>query len=271
MMDLHEVARHEERRCAQGMATISPESRPFAGGFACRDAPGNWSNTILGAGFDEPVDPAALDEVIAWYEAAGIEPRAEVAPFVDRSFIELLAERRFVVRVFENVFFRELSPAEKVRPPTPLDVGIHVVTVDRDDAAAVRDCGLAVAKGFALDPSAPDPLDVELSERVMRQAGVVTVAARCDGRYIGAGSMDVTTPAAALFGLSVLPEFRRRGVQLALIAARLNEAAKLGCRLATVGARPGVATERNARRMGFQVGYTKVAMVRPGPGLTPVR
>lgn len=271
MMDLRDVARHEERRCAQGMATIAPECRAFAGGFACRDAPGNWSNTILGAGFDGPIDAVELDDVIAWYEAKGIEPRAEVAPFVDPSFVQSLAERAFVVRVFENVFFRELSPAEKVRTPTELDLGIRVVTIDRADAASVRECGLAVAKGFAPDGAAPDPLDVELSERVMLQEGVVTLAAVCEGRFIGAGSMDVTTPAAALFGLSVLPEYRRRGVQLALIAGRLNEAARLGCKLATVSARPGVATERNARRMGFQVGYTKVAMVRPGPGLTPVR
>ena len=71
----------------------------------------------------------------------------------------------------------------------------------------------------------------------------------------------------AFFGLRVLPEFRRRGIQQALIAARLNYAAARGARLATIGSRPGAGTERNVRRMGFATAYTKPVMVRPGPGL----
>jgi GNAT superfamily N-acetyltransferase len=65
----------------------------------------------------------------------------------------------------------------------------------------------------------------------------------------------------------VLPEFRRRGIQQALIAARLNYAAARGARLATIGSKPGAGTERNVRRMGFATAYTKPVMVRPGPGL----
>ncbi len=73
--------------------------------------------------------------------------------------------------------------------------------------------------------------------------------------------------AAALFALAVLPAYRRRGVQQALIAARLRAAAEAGATVVTISALPGVATERNARRMGFQVAYTKVVLVRPGAGL----
>lgn len=72
----------------------------------------------------------------------------------------------------------------------------------------------------------------------------------------------------ALFGLSLLPEFRRRGIQQALIAARLNSASVRGARLATIGSKPGAETERNVRRMGFATAYTKPVMVRPGPGLS---
>jgi len=42
----------------------------------------------------------------------------------------------------------------------------------------------------------------------------------------------------ALFGLSLLPEFRRRGIQQALIAARLNSASVRGARLATMAQSP---------------------------------
>ena len=74
----------------------------------------------------------------------------------------------------------------------------------------------------------------------------------------------------ALFGLAVVPEYRRRGVQQALIAERLRLARDAGARVATIGSRPGHSTERNVRRMGFQTAYTKVSLVRPGAGLRPV-
>jgi hypothetical protein len=40
-----------------------------------------------------------------------------------------------------------------------------------------------------------------------------------------------------------------------------------GCILATISSRPGIPTERNALRLGFTMAYTKVILVRPGPGL----
>jgi GNAT superfamily N-acetyltransferase len=70
-----------------------------------------------------------------------------------------------------------------------------------------------------------------------------------------------------LFGLAVHADFRRRGIQQALIAARLEFARERGCRIATIGSRPGAGTERNVRRFGFQVAYTKAIVAQPGPGL----
>jgi GNAT superfamily N-acetyltransferase len=69
----------------------------------------------------------------------------------------------------------------------------------------------------------------------------------------------------------VLPRFRRRGIQQALMAARLEHAASRGARFATIGARPGIPTNRNAMRMGFRLAYTKVVLVKPGPALVSVR
>ena len=72
---------------------------------------------------------------------------------------------------------------------------------------------------------------------------------------------------AALFGTSVLPAFRRRGIQTALIAARLERARQRDCTFATIHSRPGIPTERNAKRMGFALVYTKAIMTMPGEGL----
>lgn len=105
--------------------------------------------------------------------------------------------------------------------------------------------------------------------RAARHPRSVGVMAMLDGRCVGAGGMGLHDHVAALFGLSGIPEFRRRGIQQALIAQRLNIAAQMGRRLATIGSRPGASTERNVRRMGFQTAYVKPMVVRPGPGLAP--
>ena len=56
-------------------------------------------------------------------------------------------------------------------------------------------------------------------------------------------------------------EFRRRGIQQALMAARLQACADAGCRIACIHSDPAVATARNARRLGFALAYTTVTVV----------
>jgi len=57
------------------------------------------------------------------------------------------------------------------------------------------------------------------------------------------------------------PEFRKRGVQTALLRKRLEMAAKLGaiCRDAH---HAGTASQRNAERAGFRVTFTKAVAVK---------
>ena len=269
-MELIEIARLEEARQALGLAEIADESRPFGGGTAGRGVAGSWINNVVGAAMNGPVDAAALDNLIEWYASAGIEPRLEVAPFADPGLIALLEERRFVVRMFENVFYRELDVGSVVRAPQEPPVELSIGILNPADAAVVREAALVAISGFFPPGAEPRESDIEMSERALRHPRTVAVVARVGGRAVGAGSMEVSGGVCGLFGLSVLPEFRRRGIQQALIAARLNEAAKRGARLATIGSKPGVATERNVRRMGFALAYTKVVLVQPGPGRAPV-
>jgi GNAT superfamily N-acetyltransferase len=73
----------------------------------------------------------------------------------------------------------------------------------------------------------------------------------------------------SLFGTSVLPAFRRRGIQQALIAARLGRALSLRADLASITSHPGIPTERNAARLGFQLAFVRSVLVKRGPGLVP--
>lgn len=288
MLALADIARIEERRLVAGLAAVAPESRRLGSGLLCRGAPGTWINLAVGLGMDDlppaqaDLNPAEshaqVEALIAWFEEVGIEPRVELCPFAHRSFVAALAARGFVPRGFENTLFYDLSPSHiepASLPHHPLPANVTIELINRDSDEARWAYARAVAAGFATEKQPATDEDAALWARVIRASFVQSFAAHAEGRIVGGGAMEIhpkiagDATAAALFGLSVLPEFRRKGIQSALIAARLRAAAAAGCTVATIGARPGVATERNARRMGFQIAYTKVVLVRPGPELTP--
>ena len=85
------------------------------------------------------------------------------------------------------------------------------------------------------------------------------VVGGCGGRVIPEARI------AAFFGTATLPEYRGRGVQTALIAQRLHEAALAGCEYAVVSTNPGSGSQRNMERRGFRVAYTKPVMMRTWP------
>lgn len=106
--------------------------------------------------------------------------------------------------------------------------------------------------------------------KTARHHRTTCIIARVQGRIVVGGVMEIAAEICGLFGLSVNPEHRRRGIQQSLIAARLNVARPRGCRVATISGKPGEGTERNVRRMSFQVAYTKATLTKPGPVLTPM-
>ncbi|MBL0927656.1 MAG: GNAT family N-acetyltransferase [Phycisphaerales bacterium] len=282
-LDYLDVARLEESRVAAAMAAVAPESRPWghgAGGFLCRGQPGIWCNVAIGGGLQGPVSDAAAAEVIDFHASQGIEPRVELSPFADDTLRAALQDAGFSVRMFEILMYRELSPAEAIRPDSPLTADARIERVDPRDDRLVDACGEVVVPAFCSPGHTPTHDEFDFFRKNVRQPNVVTVAARLndgrgpDGRgtVIGVAATDEPRPGAAagLFGAAVHPHHRRRGVQQALLAFRLNLLAAGGAAIATIGSRPDVATYRNARRMGFQQAYTKVILTRPGPGLRPV-
>jgi GNAT superfamily N-acetyltransferase len=68
---------------------------------------------------------------------------------------------------------------------------------------------------------------------------------------------------ALLSGATTLPAWRRRGVQTALLAHRLDDAAASGCRLACVVTAPGTRSQANAQRGGFSLLYARAVLTAP--------
>lgn len=269
-----DVARLDEPRMAAGFAAIASESRPIAGGVMSRTGPGSWCNAAIGLGFDGPVPPGVIDEIIAYFVPQGIEPRVEVNPCADPTLIEHLSARGFVIRMFENTLARRLWRDREAAPPTPKPAGLTIERIDPRDADAVELFARIATSGFVPEGQTLNEHDLAASKKIASADRTGCYIAFIDGTPAGAGSMEVSLPVngtrlCAMFGTSVLPAFRRRGVQQHLLARRMNDAASEGATIAVIGSKPGVATERNVMRMGFGVMYTRVVLVLPTPGTTP--
>ena len=66
----------------------------------------------------------------------------------------------------------------------------------------------------------------------------------------------------ALCGAGTLSAYRGRGLQTALLQARMSAALQAGCEYAVVVTQGGSSSQRNVERLGFRVAYSKVTVVK---------
>lgn len=228
-------------------------------------------NKACGFGLERPLTDAELDGLVAFFAQRGVEPKVELSPFVPQALLAGLAARGFVLREFENVLAQPLSPGDQ--PLNPLPGGWPAeVTIDRvnpSDEAAVREFIEVSNSGF-LPEGAPVPeVFMESGLKALRAPTYDSYVARVGREVVGAGGCESSDGSTALFGTSVKPAYRKRGIQQALIAKRLERAREKGSRLAFIISGPGIPTERNAARLGFHMAYTRAVLVKHGEGLKP--
>ena len=92
--------------------------------------------------------------------------------------------------------------------------------------------------------------------------GVTLYLARRAEAIAGGGSLRISDGLAQLSGAATLPAHRRRGVQSALLRARLLDAANRGCDLAVVTTEPASKSQENVQRAGFTLLYPRAILVR---------
>jgi ribosomal protein S18 acetylase RimI-like enzyme len=234
---------------------------PVAGGFACFAEADSPMNKVVGLGFDGVPDEAVLGEIERAFAARGSSTRVELSSLADPEMAAVLSGRGYRLVEFENVLGRPVRPG----PAAPPVTGVQVRRSD-DLAAWVQ----VLVEGFA-HPDGEDvagheqfPADIlERAERDMEKAGATPYIALCGGVVAGGGSMRLADGIAQLTGAATAPAYRRRGVQAALLTARLAEAADAGCEIALVTTAPGSKSQHNVQRQGFQLLYTRAILVKP--------
>lgn len=213
--------------------------------FAGADSPLSKCVGIrLGAGFDE----RSLDTIESFYRSHDAAPALELSPLSPDLLDALLAERGYVEEYRLMVMTRDL--AGQVSGAIVSDIEIF----DNPDPTLWAE---TVAAGFSgLSPE----LLLEIFTTDAAVPSVTRWLATVDGTTAGGGTMSIHDGVAHLFGTSVLPEYRRRGVQGELLRTRLGFARGAGCDLGTVVASPGSDSERNISRFGFEQGWVRRVM-----------
>jgi len=236
---------------------------PVAGGVASFAEQGSPLNKVAGLGFGGVPTAAALEEIEEAFAARGALVHVELAHLADPAIGALLTERGYQLTSFENVLGRALTgQPEPVTPP-----GVKVRLSNEKEFEPWLD---VVAQGFAY----PDTQGVasheefprEVIARAMRDlsaaAGVMRYVALRDGILVGGASVRMAQGVAQLTGAATVPTHRRRGVQTALLSARLVDAAAAGCDIAVITTQPGSKSQQNAQRRGFDLLYTRAILVK---------
>jgi GNAT superfamily N-acetyltransferase len=236
---------------------------PIAGGVASFAEEGSPFNKVAGLGFGGVPSAAALDEIERAFTACGTPVQIELAHLGDPAIGAHLTERGYRLASFENV----LGLALKGQPEPVTPAGVEVRPSGDDEFEAWLDVvvdGVAHPDTQGVPSHEEFPREVVVrAERDFAAAGVTRYVALRDGVIAGGASMRMAEGVAQLTGAATAPAHRRRGVQTALLSARLADAAAAGCDVAVITTQPGSKAQQNAQRQGFDLLYTRAVLVKP--------
>ncbi|MGH9735139.1 MAG: GNAT family N-acetyltransferase [Candidatus Acidiferrales bacterium] len=250
------------KTCADAANKFHPEigaaSEEIAGGIAVFAGIDSPVTQALGVGLSGPVSDAELDRLEHFFQSRGTATAIELCPFAGLPIYEALAKREYRLVEVSNVLFRELKHGDSF-PPAPSGVAVRAA-LPEDEKLFTQ----TVAQGFAEIAPVTQPL-LDVMEGFFHSEGNHSFLAFVDGVAAGGASAFAFDGVAGMFGASTLPQFRGRGVQFALLSARLGSAARHGCELAKGITLPGNTSHRNHERLGFRVAYTRTKLVRQAP------
>ncbi len=242
-------------RFVEARARLMPESGAqwieVAGAYAMYDGVRSPSTQTFGLGLFQMPATADMDKLEEFFKDRGAPVFHEVSPLADKAVLVVLGERGYRAVELTSVMFLSLCEQVEATKDCESSVQVRIVGEDEHDVWA-----RTAAEGWR-DLAEISDLLPGLMRIVADRQDAVSFLAELDGRPIAGGSLSIHDGVALLAGASTIPEWRRRGAQQALLARRLEYAARAGCALAMICAEPGSASQRNAERHGFRIAYTR--------------
>lgn len=238
----------------EARARLRPESGATwmrcAGAYALFDGVGSPLTQTFCLGLFATPSVEDFETIERFFEERGAAIFHEVSPMAPAETLELLVARGYRPVELTTVMFRPISIAASGRNEGRVRARIASdEEIDRwSDTAAEGWREFGELSSFMRD----------IGRVSASSDGMTPFFAEIDGRPVGTGAVAVHDGVAILAGASTIPEERKQGAQRALLEARLRHAAEHGCDLATMGAAPGSASQRNAERQGFRIAYTRI-------------
>jgi GNAT superfamily N-acetyltransferase len=248
----------EGNACAQfaiARRRLFPESDSeairIAGADVVYDGTGSPTTQTFGLGMQEDATADALAQMESFFAGHGSSTQHEVSPFAGAGALQLLCERGYRPLEISNVLYRPVDAGtESGLPP-----GIDVQVISPDQAALWTEIN---ARGWTHDRPELVGFMKEISVLLTAREGSACFLASLDGTPAAAGALCLYRGVALFVGAATAPEHRRRGLQGALLEARIRYAHARGCDLGMMVTEPGSNSQRNSQRQGFQIAYTRI-------------
>lgn len=241
------------RAATTAMAVRSPETRPLlaemAGGclaFSGTDIP---LTCAVGVGTDRPASENDLQAVESFFKSRKSPVRLVISERTDSRLASLLRDRGYQSSTIMQNWWHQLERRATFRPKS----NVEIMPVSHRQA---EDWARTVAAGFEEETSAVDERDIphrviDLFYCLGFGDGAQPFFAVYEGAVAGGGVLHVTGETASIRTTSVRFKYRKKGIQNALLAYRLNAAARAGCRFAFSSTDGPGPSARNLRRFGF--------------------
>jgi GNAT superfamily N-acetyltransferase len=203
----------------------------------------------FGLGMFEELTAETLNIIERFYLDRGAPVFHEVSPLAGVAALDLLCARNYRPIEISSVLYRAVTNTT-VQEHT----NVRVRVTGPHEAALWAQVN---AQGWSHEH--PELADFILESGALASAREQSVCflGELDGEPGAAGTLCIDEGVALFGGAATVPQFRRRGLQGALLEARMRYAADHGCDLAMMVAEAGSNSQRNAERKGFQIAYTR--------------
>lgn len=235
----------------------------IGGGIAGFGEAGSPLNKVTGIGLGRDISEEEIARVEEAYHRVECPVQVELSTHASPSVGELLTSRGYALKGFECVVGCDPARCEVGGSES----GVTIERLDGDIEEWIR----VIVEGFL----APDAQGMPTHERFPRDVleRIIRDLAACESKrqYLamregvaaGGASVRFDRDGVAQFcGASTLPEHRRRGVQSALIRARMHDAIERGCTIATTTVQARSKSMENMMRFGFGLLYARAVLVR---------
>ena len=235
---------------------IGAAEEEICGGHMVFAGLGSPIGRATGTGLDRPITAVDIDQVEQFYRAHKTPSQVDLCPLHDPSVFEMFKERRYAIAELNNVLYRKLDTAERFPPPPP---GCEIRRSLTEEANAAG----AIVEGAFFPDGAPEAFQGLIAPFYQMEQALAFVAS-IKGTLVACGTGLVIPEhrVFALCGAGTLAGFRGRGLQTALLRARMAAAVDAACEYAVVVTQGGSISQRNAERLGFRVAYSKVTVIK---------